>query len=273
MKQRSNIHCHSVYSDGANTLEEMVLAAIGKGFVSLGFSEHAWTPYDGDCCIPKEDVPRYMAEAAALKEKYAGKIELYIGFELDSFEHTPKEALDFTIASSHYMYDGRAGAYYTIDYKTENFEKARDLIAGGDIRRMLAMYFDQLVGFARAYNPDVIGHLDLITKLNGGGRYWDEGSGWYRALMEKTAQRIAATGCIVEVNTGGITRGYKSGPYPSRELLGMLCALETPVLLSSDAHTAKTLDFWFDEAEALLRDVGYYSVKQLRGGKFVDVEL
>lgn len=274
MTERSNIHCHSCYSDGRNTLEEMVLAAIDKGFVSLGFSEHAYTPYDGDCCISAGKIAPYLAEAAALREKYRGQIELYTGFELDShYALTPRDGLDFAIGSAHYMFDSAAGRYYTIDYRPEDFEKARDLVAGGDIRRMLALYFEQLLAFVRDCRPEVIGHVDLVTKLNHDSHYWDERSPWYQELLAMTVQSIAATGCIVEVNTGGISRGYKKAPYPSREMLGMLCALRVPVIISSDAHTADALDFWFDEAEMLLRDVGFDSVRQLRGGKFMEVEL
>lgn len=270
---QSNIHTHSRYSDGANTLEELVWAALDKGFVSLGFSEHAWAPYDGDVCIKKEDVPLYLAEAARLKAEYAGRIELYVGFEVDCYEHTPKAGLDFTIGSVHYLYDAAADAYYTIDYQPEQFEKARDRIAGGDVRELLRLYYGEVIRLTEEYRPDIVGHLDLITKLNGRHHYFDETSAWYRALVEDTARRLAAAGVIVEVNTGGIARGYKTEPYPSREFLALFRELGVPVLLSSDAHAAANLDFWFDESAALLREVGYRSAKRLEGGRFVDVEL
>ena len=34
----SNMHQHSVFSDGASTMEDIVQAAIRKNFVSLGFA-------------------------------------------------------------------------------------------------------------------------------------------------------------------------------------------------------------------------------------------
>lgn len=270
---RSNIHTHSRYSDGANTLEELVQTALARDFVSLGFSEHAWAPYDSACCIPKEDVPRYLAEAARLKERYTGQIELYIGFEVDCYEHTPKEGLDFTIGSVHYVYDEIRDAYYTIDYQPEMFEKARDLVAGGDVRELVRIYYDRLAGFVEQYRPDVVGHIDLIAKLNDRFRFFDAQSAWYRNQMGETAERISKTGSIVEVNTGGIARGYKTEPYPSREFLGMLRSLEVPVLFSSDAHAADHLDFWFDNAREILRDVGYRSHRRLQGGAFIEIEI
>lgn len=269
----SNIHSHSRYSDGENTLEEMVQAAIQKGFVSLGFSEHAYAPYDTECCMTQEDIPRYFAEAAQIKTKYAGQIELYTGLEVDAYTPADKTGLDFTIGSVHYIHDPAEDVYYSIDYRHEHFMQARDRAAGGDIRRLVQIYYTTLLDFARTYRPDVIGHLDLITKLNGDGRYFDEDSGWYRAQLVEVAEQVAETGCIVEVNTGGIARGYRPEPYPSRELLALLLARDVPVMLNSDAHTAQNLDYWFPQAVDLLREVGYRSVRQLRGGGFVEVGL
>ena len=38
----SNLHTHTKFCDGSNTAEELVEEAIDKGFVSLGFSAHAY---------------------------------------------------------------------------------------------------------------------------------------------------------------------------------------------------------------------------------------
>ena len=37
MSTKANFHTHSKFCDGKNTAEEMVLAAIDKGFTVLGF--------------------------------------------------------------------------------------------------------------------------------------------------------------------------------------------------------------------------------------------
>ena len=43
MKQ--NLHTHTIYCDGINTPEELVEAAIAKGFDSIGFSGHSYMSY------------------------------------------------------------------------------------------------------------------------------------------------------------------------------------------------------------------------------------
>lgn len=273
MRFLSVTHCHSTFSDGDNSMEEMVLAAIGKGFVSIGFSEHGWASYDFDCCIKQENIPAYFAEAARLRERYRDQIEIYAGFESDYFFPAPKEEQDFTVGSVHYIRDTATDSYYNVDYTHDMLEAARDKVAGGDVRALIALYFDQVGDMAETYQPDILGHLDLITKLNGESRYFDENRDWYRRIVSDTCDRVAATGCIVELNTGGMFRGYRQQPYPSPWLLERLQVLGVPVTINSDSHAVESINFWFDEAVALLRRTGFRSVKQLRGGSFIDVEL
>ena len=40
MTQDFTLHCHTTFSDGKNTLEEMVVAAKKKGFGKIGISDH-----------------------------------------------------------------------------------------------------------------------------------------------------------------------------------------------------------------------------------------
>ena len=44
MKQ--NLHTHSIFCDGKDTIEEMTLEAISKGFDILGFSGHGYLDVD-----------------------------------------------------------------------------------------------------------------------------------------------------------------------------------------------------------------------------------
>ena len=83
MKLKANYHTHTVFCDGADTPEDVVLAAIGKGFTHLGFSGHM--DY-----FAHVDAPRYFAELRRLEEKYAGRIEILHGLELDRSIRTPR---------------------------------------------------------------------------------------------------------------------------------------------------------------------------------------
>ena len=62
----TNFHTHTVFCDGKNTPEEMVLSAIEKGFTALGFSGHGLTGFDPGYCL--RDIAGYRAEVLRLLE-------------------------------------------------------------------------------------------------------------------------------------------------------------------------------------------------------------
>ena len=100
----NNFHTHTRYCDGKNTPEEMVLSAIELGFDSLGFSGHAFTDIDLSYCMTPEKTEEYIAEINALKKKYAGRINIYCGAELDIFSPDIGFDYDYTIGSVHYIF-------------------------------------------------------------------------------------------------------------------------------------------------------------------------
>ena len=77
MALRANYHTHTTFCDGSDAAEDVVLAAIDKGFSHLGFSGHM----DPDIHM---DFDAYLAEIGRLREKYADRIEILCGVELDN---------------------------------------------------------------------------------------------------------------------------------------------------------------------------------------------
>ena len=69
MKILSDMHTHTTFCDGANTVEEMVQQAIKLGFVSIGFSIHGWQPW--------EVVPVTLEKEAKYREEIMGLLEIY----------------------------------------------------------------------------------------------------------------------------------------------------------------------------------------------------
>ena len=58
---KTNYHMHTVWCDGRNTVEEMIRAAIDRGFDEIGFSSHARLPD----VVEGERVSRALVEADA----------------------------------------------------------------------------------------------------------------------------------------------------------------------------------------------------------------
>jgi histidinol-phosphatase (PHP family) len=96
------------------------------------------------------------------------------------------------------------------------------------------------------FDFDVLGHPDLVRKFNVRHPYFDENAGWYLEELEETAEAIAASQKIVEVNTGAISRGWLDDAYPSATFRTMLRERGVRFVLNSDSHTADTVDCAFD---------------------------
>jgi len=52
-----NLHTHSTFDDGQNTLEEMAFAAEKAGLTSLGLSVHSPLPFDSCWTITPARIP------------------------------------------------------------------------------------------------------------------------------------------------------------------------------------------------------------------------
>ena len=67
-------------------------------------------------------------------------------------------------------------------------------------------------------------------------------------------------GCIFEFNSGGMYRGFTQYPYPSKFLLKRLLELKVPIIISSDSHDVRSLDFYFNEMLAILVNLGFREI-------------
>ena len=250
---KTNYHTHTTWCDGAATPREMVDAAIAKGFDAIGFSSHAMLPGDMlEWPLTTEKLPRYAAEIRSLADEYAGRIDIRLGVEADYLpcEVLPSKAvyasagLDYMIGSIHFL---RApdGAIANVDKSPESFVEDVKAHYGGDSRAFAQAYFAAERAMVREFDFDIVGHPDLLRKFNNRLHWLDEDAQWYRAELEATAEAIAASGKIVEVNTGGISRGWMDDAYPSPLFRDMLRSRGVRFILSADAHSAAGLDCAF----------------------------
>ena len=96
--------------------------------------------------------------------------------------------------------------------------------------------------------------------MNNRGLYFSTEDPWYLGMIRESANRIAAHGCIVEVNTRGIYKKRCPEFYPSLYMLKALHALKVPVTLSTDAHHPSEIALMWREAETFVREAGYREI-------------
>lgn len=264
----SNLHTHSVFCDGKNTLEEMVISAIEKGFCSLGFSGHAYTDFDLSYCMT--DTDSYIKEVLRLKEKYKKDIQIYLGTEEDSTYLVDRTKYDYIIGSSHYF--NVNGKYLDVDLDYDSFKSALKIF-GDDVCALAENYYSNFCEYIIKRKPDIIGHFDLITKFDELDTSLFLSNKKYNKIAEKYITKAAESDCIFEVNTGAISRGYRTSVYPSENLLHILKKNESKIILSSDSHSADSLDFKFDETKVFLRQIGFKHLYTLFNGEFIKYEI
>ena len=68
-----DLHMHSNYSDGKNTPEEMIEAAIEVGYKAVAITDHVWKTSTW--------IPAYASHLETLKQQYMNEIRLYSGIE------------------------------------------------------------------------------------------------------------------------------------------------------------------------------------------------
>ncbi len=261
-------HVHSTFSDGKNTPEEIALAAIEKGFISLGFSDHGFTDYDSCYCM--KDEAGYIKEVNRLREKYKGQIQIYLGIEEDAFYPLNRKNFDYIIGSCHYVL--KDGKYLPIDSSHDYFKKCLAAF-DNDCLAFAESYYSNFCEYINRQKPDIIGHFDLITKYDELEESLFLQNPDYRRLAEKYISIAAQSSCIFEVNTGAVARGLRKTVYPYENLLYILQKNNVPIILSSDSHQIETLDFAFEETKKYLKEIGFRKLKILNNYAFEDIEI
>lgn len=256
MDVKQNFHTHTLFCDGQNTPEEMVRAAIDKGMTDLGFSGHSYTSFDEVPCMSRKGTGEYIAEIAGLKSEYKDEINILCGVEQDFYSCADTSPYDFVIGSVHYLCPGK-DIYISVDDTIEKLKKTIDDFYDSDPYAYAADYFDTVAEVVDETQCDFIGHFDLISKFNEIEKLFEETDPRYIASWQYAMDRLIATERPIEINTGAISRGYRTAPYPSESMLKRWRELGGEIIISSDAHSADAIDFAFGDAVELAKSVGY----------------
>lgn len=258
MKLRADFHSHTNFGDGKNTPEEMAGAAWKQGLTDYGISEHgflehyAWSE-TGTFGMDDRKFSVYLETMKELKERYRGKLHIHIGIERDGMG--PLQKAEYVIGSTHQLM--KDGEYVMVDESEEILKEAVQKLWNGDWYQMTADYYAREAKVAELTECDIIGHFDLITKFNQGGKLFDETSDAYLEPALDAMKELNKAGIPFEINTGAMSRGYRKEPYPSAVLLKELCRMGGRIMINSDSHSADTLMWQFETAWKLAAESGF----------------
>lgn len=276
----TNHHAHSTFSDGQDTAEDCLLAALDQRMAGYGFSDHApLVPTDtGSMSLATLD--DYVTETERLRSAYGDRIRVFRSLEVDYLpgrmsvdsDHIKSARLDYTVGAVHFI-EELDGHPWSFQRPEPNFSRGIDEIFGGDARAMVERYFELVREMVDHHPPDIVAHLDRIKKRNLRGGFWDEHADWFVRQIDLTLDRIKRAGLILEVNTRGYYKGEIDETYPSRWIVARAHTLGIPLQVNSDSHEARHITAGFEFAFGALRDMGVERVHIFTGDTFEAVAL
>lgn len=274
----TNYHSHCLYCDGRANMEDFVRFALSEGFTSYGFSSHAPLPFSTAWTMEWDLMDDYLSEFHRLKAKYAGQIELYIGLEIDYLneESNPSVTrfrelpLDYRIGSVHLLYNDK-GEVIDIDVPADKFRDIVDREFGGDLVRVVHLYYERLLKMIGLGGFDIVGHAD---KMHYNASCYRPGlldEPWYDELVRTYFAEIARRGYQVEINTKAY---HELGTFfPNERYFSYLYGLGVKVQVNSDSHYPERINNGRREALQALKKAGYTSVMELYGGEWKEIPI
>ena len=205
MRIKTNYHTHTVrcqHADGGD--REYIEAAIAAGIKTLGFSDHAPMPFDGGYVSKRRmtmsGMGEYFSALLALKEEFAGQIELYIGYEAEYYPKMFGELIsvlrdypcDYLILGQHEVEDERWEPYIGRPFED---------------KKILERHTDMTVEAIETGEFSYVAHPD-IANFTGDEKF-------YLRQARRICRAAKAAGLPLEVNALGLRelRWYPRGLF------------------------------------------------------------
>lgn len=280
--QLSNYHSHCTFCDGRSMPEDFVKFAISHGFRAYGFSSHSPLPFETFWNMSKDDMPEYLMEIDRLKNKYSDQLEIYTALEIDYLDETYNPSisyfrelpLDYRIGSIHFLPVSEQLCeenMVCIDGSFTDYKASLDQYFEGDIRKLVARYFDSTMKMIQAGGIDIVGHMDKIYMNGRKCEGFSFDAAWYQEPFRASLDLIAEKGLMVEVNTKNLIK--KQELFPRKEYLGLLKEMNIPIMVNSDCHYPDLVNDGREETFKLLKEIGFKSTRELVRGKWQEVTI
>ena len=232
--------------------------------------------------MSNSDMPEYIAEINRLREKYAGKLEIYVGLEIDFLDKTYNAStpyfrtlpLDYCIGSVHFIPWASPlleENMVCIDGSYKDFERGINKHFGRSVRKVTEAFFESSRQMVEAGGIDIVGHIDKIYMNGSKHPDFDINADWYQKPFLKLLDLIAEKELIIEINTKNMVE--KRCTFPHINSFGELKKRNIPVMVNSDCHYPNLVNYGREEALALLKNAGFSTTRELVKGEWLEVDI
>lgn len=241
-------HTHTQFSmDSEADISKCIRRACELGLAAYAITDHcecnAWYSEEHYSAKEKEVLDYYdyardfeasVSAVTALKEKYAGKLNLICGTELGQILHDRAVAekvnadkrLDLIIGSVHQI-AGEKDFYY-IDYTQMSMDGIYDL---------LERYFKEVAEMCRTGLFDVLGHITYCLRYMKQRNGIEADISRFDDIIADSFRTLAQNGKGIEINTSGIRQGF-GDTFPDLKYAKMFRDLGGEIIsVGSDSHT------------------------------------
>jgi histidinol-phosphatase (PHP family) len=242
-------HCHTpLCKHAAGAPGEYAAIAEIRGLKGVIITCHCPLPdgFSSNVRMTPEQFETYVEMVALAREAWAGRVDIRLGLESDYYP-----GVEPWLESLH----ARAPLHHVLGSVHFQVEDYRLLHDPGTAFGYQQVYYDHLAQAAETGLYDTLAHPDLIK--NDVPEEWDFAR--IQPFIERSLDRIAATGVAMELNTSGLNKSLpEMNPGPAQ--LALMQERGIPVVLGADAHHPKRVAAQYTEAMHLLQDAGYESV-------------
>lgn len=266
--QKFSYHTHTNFSDGKNSVEEMIKTAVKLGWEELGLSDHLivhknaniygdYQQRDFEECLDfyqkRSDMIRRIAKKYSIKTLIGFEVDyfLYDGWE-DEFKNFLKQIdHDYLISGNHFFCSDD-------DSEIMNIWFYNNLINTNSAKthEYIIRHYETMCKAIKSGLFDFLAHPDYVRRVEGYGNFS------YKNEQEKVIKALVESGIGCEISTKGIRNC--GCLYPENKMLEMLVEANVPMVVSDDAHSCMELGYFFDVAEKALDMVGCHNRLRLK---------
>ncbi|MDF7626754.1 histidinol-phosphatase HisJ [Lactobacillaceae bacterium L1_55_11] len=270
LKKEGHSHTKFSHHGSQEPLDAYIDRALELGFDDYVVTEHAPLPdrfyadFQGPAemlttsAMTKDELNQYRAEVDRVKNKYAGKIHIKAGLEVDYLPGYDREIHDFlkenadwleeVVLSVHFMANDQ-GVVGPIDYDEQTLADYFPTEMKQP-QRLFARYFDTVAASLAVTDglafPIRVGHLTLIRKYQ---HYFDL-PGFDDSVKQQVQAILTdmqARGLAVDFNAAGYSKPYNGQSYPTFDIVAQAVQQGLPLVYGSDAHRVSELGLHYDE--------------------------
>lgn len=235
-----DLHTHTFYGHGSNTVFEMFQAGQKQGLAIHGFSEHSPRPHGYDYTREyrehlNQHFQDYINEVTELKQKNT-ETKVLLALELDWLEDEPgflqecaqKYPYDYLIAGIHFIkkwgFDDQASHWNNL-LKQEKHS-------------YYSAYYKTMIKMAESKLFNIVAHPDLIKIFS-----HETFAPWIKEnkhLAEDALLACKENGLCMEVSSAGLRKPCQE-IYPCRTLMEIAKDIDMPLTFGSDGHCVNTI--------------------------------